>query len=182
MSLPLSVQTGERIIAENVTVTTNHNVTFKSKEIILKPGFTAPQGSSFHAKIEGCVSNNPSSPTGPYEGCGTNARVASNVNPKVDLLDQVDYGVVHYDTTKVFNRSYFNQTSTTRAFQKASVYPNPTNGTVTIDFPSQTETYTIDLYDLHGVFIKREDSKKLLILMFHYPINKLCYPVLKKRM
>ena len=34
----------------------------------------------------------------------------------------------------------------------------------------------------HGVFIKREDSKKLLILMFHYPINKLCYPVLKKRM
>ncbi len=111
----------------NVTVQSGSTVEFSAgNRIVLKPGFTAKQGSNFHAYIEGCIT-----------GCGTGVgKIERDDSPFIIYED--DFG----KETIINSSSHF------------SIHPNPTSGEfqLTVGNGQEAKVY---IYDIFGRLIEQ---------------------------
>jgi len=95
-------------------------------EVILKPGFETQLGSDFHAHIS----------------CNSCSRPRSaEVGDYFDLNEDTDLG-----SDKVMVDLYGNENLNT----KISVYPNPSNGEITISIPDELSDAHFKMFDLLG--------------------------------
>ena len=95
-------------------------------EVILKPGFETQLGSDFHAHISCNSCSKPRS---------------AEVGDYFDLNEDTDLG-----SDKVMVDLYSNENLNT----KISVYPNPSNGEITISIPDELSDAHFEIFDLLG--------------------------------
>ena len=114
------------------------------EQVILKPGFHAKAGSSFTARIEPCV------------GCNSSTSRTVNSVADDDEYNDDEYFNKNVEIQETSNNNIVDNTqeNETKIFS-FSIFPNPTNGFVTVDYTLHTDTQIcIELYNMFGQRMK----------------------------